>query len=149
MSKEKGERFVDPRFGQTIKLRREQMDLSLNQLAMITGVSASYINRLEKGEKKAPSYPIMQVIGSALNFNIAELLQLATASEKDDIEEIRDLIVKNDFRLNDIFASTPLKEQIVKLFGKIISAEWKEKKFVEGAEMLTVINELEVLLGRA
>lgn len=149
MAKEKEERAVDPRFGQAIKLRREQMDYSLNQLAKITGVSSSYINRLEKGERLAPSYPIMKAIGTALNFDIAELLQLATASEKDDVEEIRDLIVKNDFRLDNIFASIPIKEKIVELFARIISAEWKvEKRFIEGAEMLTIIGEMEVLLGK-
>lgn len=149
MSKAKEERSVDPRFGQAIRLRREQMDLSLNQLAMITGVSPSYINRLEKGERSAPSYPIMESIGTALHFDIAELLQLATASDKDDVEEIRDLIVKSDFRLDDYFASTSLKEQIVKLFGKIISAKWEDKKFIEGAEMLTIIGKMEALLGKA
>lgn len=151
MNKEREDsRSIDPRFGQAIRLRREQMDYSLNQLAMLTGVSASYINRLEKGERSAPSYPIMKSIGTALHFDIAELLQLATASESDDVEEIRDLIVKNDFRLGDIFASTPVKEKIVELFNRIISVEWKEaKRFIDGAEMLTIIGEIEVLLGKA
>jgi len=148
MSKE--ERSIDPRFGLCIKKRRLEKEYSLSEMENLTGVSASYINRLEKGERKAPSLPIMQAIGKVLGVDIAVLLNLATPSETDEgINEIRDIVVENDFRMNDIFATTPIKELVIKLFDCIISAKWEENKFLEGAEMLQTIDKLEGLLGKA
>lgn len=148
MSKE--ERSIDPKFGLCIKKRRDEKGYSLSEMENLTGVSASYINRLEKGERKAPSLPIMQSIGKVLGIDIPVLLNLATPSETDeDINEIRDIFVENDFRMNDIFATTPIKELVIKLFDCIISAQWEDNKFLEGAEMLQTIDKLEGLLGKA
>ncbi|SDH42289.1 helix-turn-helix domain-containing protein [Desulfosporosinus hippei] len=147
MSKDKEERAVDPKFSLCIKHRRQEKGYSLNELAIMTAVSGSYINRLEKGERRAPSLPVMQAIAKALDFDVAELLNLATPSElEEDVCEIRNMLVKNDFRVNDTFATTHIKELVVKIFDKIISAEWKGNRFIEGGEILQTIDELEGLL---
>ena len=150
MNKDK-EREIDPKFSLCIKFRREEKGLSLNEMANLTGVSGSYINRLEKGERRAPSLPIMQAIAKALDFDVAELLNLATPSElEEDVCEVRTMLLKNDFRIGDIFATTSIKEQVLRLLDRIINAEWKEDmRFTEGAEMIQTINTLEGLLGKA
>jgi len=146
----KEEREISPKFGLIIKLRREQKGYSLKELKEMTGISESYLNRLELNERKNPSYPIMQNIAKALDFNIAELLELSNQNETDDVDEIIDVIVKSDFCINHIFATTQIKDLIIKLFDKIISADWSEpKRFTSGAEILTVVGEIEVFLGKA
>lgn len=143
-------REIDPRFGYIIKRTRIQKGYSLKELKELTGISESYLNRLELNERKNPTYPIMQRIAVALGLNIAELLELANMNETSDVDEITDVIVKSDFRINHTFATTQIKDLIVKLFEKIISADWsEEKRFIAGGEMLTYIGELEVLLGKA
>jgi len=151
MNKEKQERSVDPKFAQIIRLRREQKGYSLRELKEMTGISESYLSRLEKNERKSPTYPIMQKIARVLDFNIAELLELSNQNEiDDDVDEIKDVIVKSNFCINNIIATTQIKDSIIKLFEKIISADWSEpKRFSSGAEILTVIGEIEVFLGKA
>lgn len=148
MTKEKTERSIDPKFSQVIKYRREEMKLSLSELSELTGISCSYLNRLEKGERKAPSFPIMQMIAKAMGMDISEVLNLASSSENEEIvPEIRELLLKSDFRVGDTFVTTEVKELLLKLVENIVSAEWEDEiKFIEGAVILQTVDRLKALV---
>ncbi|AFM41044.1 putative transcriptional regulator [Desulfosporosinus acidiphilus SJ4] len=144
MKKENTEREVDPKFGQAIRYKRELMKLSLSELSEITGISSSYLNRLEKGDRKAPSYPIMELIARGLNLNLSELLSLASNSENDgELPEIRELLLKNDFKIGDTIVTTEVKELLLKLFEVISSAEWDDEvKFLESGMILQTVDRI-------
>lgn len=148
MTKEKTERSIDPKFSQVIKHRREEMKLSLSELSELTGISSSYLNRLEKAERKAPSFPIMQMIAKAMGMDISEVLNLATSSENEErVPEIRELLLKSDFRVADTFVTTEVKELLLKLVENIVSAEWEDEiKFIEGAVILQTVDQLKALV---
>lgn len=148
MTKEKTERSIGPKFSQVIKYRREEMKLSLSELSELTGISTSYLNRLEKGERQAPSFPIMQMIAKAMGMDISEVLSLATPLEHEEgVPEIRELLLKSDFRVGDSFATTEVKEHIIKLIENIVSAEWEDEiKFLECAVILQTVERLKALV---
>jgi transcriptional regulator with XRE-family HTH domain len=148
MTKEKTERSIDPKFSQVIRHRREEMKLSLSELSELTGISSSYLNRLEKGERKAPSFPIMQMIAKAMGMDISEVLNLASSSENEEIvPEIRELLLRSDFRVGDTFVTTEVKELLLKLVESIVSAEWEDEiKFIEGAVILQTVDRLKALV---
>lgn len=124
------------------------MKLSLSELSELTGISSSYLNRLEKGERKAPSFPIMQMIAKAMGMDISEVLNLACSSENEEIvPEIRELLLKSDFRVGDTFVTTEVKELLLKLVESIVSAEWEDEiKFIEGAVILQTVDRLKALV---
>ena len=62
--------------GRIIKRRRAMMLLTLRELAAMSGVSASHLGRIERGER-FPSASILRKIAKALGFREDELFTLA------------------------------------------------------------------------
>lgn len=58
-----------------IKKIREDKKLGVNELSRISGVNASYISALERGEKKNPTVTTLKKIAKALDVTVDELLQ--------------------------------------------------------------------------
>jgi len=63
-------------FGRMLKQRRLFIPLTLQELAAQSGVSASHLGRMERGER-FPSARILKKIAKPLDFDEAELLTLA------------------------------------------------------------------------
>lgn len=68
--------------GVILKERREEKGLRLRQLATLSGVSASHITRVEKGER-FPSGHILRKLTKPLGFGEVELLKLAGFMSED------------------------------------------------------------------
>ena len=62
--------------GRILKQRRVMIPLTLRKLAAISGISASHLGRIERGER-FPSASILQRIAKPLGFGESELLSLA------------------------------------------------------------------------
>jgi transcriptional regulator with XRE-family HTH domain len=63
-------------FGKIIRRRRLMANLTLRQLSLMSGLSASYLGRIEIGVR-FPSARTVQKISKPLDFRETELLQLA------------------------------------------------------------------------
>ena len=62
--------------GQIIRQQRITVPLTLQQLASMSGVSASHLGRIERGER-FPSAPILRKVAQPLGFEEDELFTLA------------------------------------------------------------------------
>lgn len=62
-------------FGEILKRERTNHDLSLRQLSEISNIEASYINRLEKGNRDNPGFSTVCALSKALSLNGSEVLQ--------------------------------------------------------------------------
>lgn len=56
-------------FSEKIKKRRKEMGLTLKELGDMTGLSPSYISKIENGERKAPSWEVVVKMEEALQLN--------------------------------------------------------------------------------
>ncbi len=63
-------------FGQIIRQRRVMMSLTLQELAKMSGVSPSYLGRIERDER-FPSATILRKVAKPLGFEEDELFTLA------------------------------------------------------------------------
>lgn len=63
-------------FGSTLRRYRLRAGLSQNALAKVVGINASYINRLESGEREAPTREVAQALARALNLAQEEVDRL-------------------------------------------------------------------------
>ena len=72
-------------FGETIKNARLAKDLSLRDLAELTGLDHSYIGRLEKNSS-TPSRETVTKLAKALNIPENELMVIAGYIEAEDKE---------------------------------------------------------------
>ena len=58
---------------EAIKESRKEQNLSLVQLNKLTGITASYINRLENGERKKPSLDILLKLVKVLDIDLSSI----------------------------------------------------------------------------
>ena len=65
----RGESRAGEPFGEALRSVRVRLDLSQGQLANKVGLDRSYINRLEAGERGAPSAHAIVAMASALNLD--------------------------------------------------------------------------------
>lgn len=92
-----------PHIGKIIKEQRKGLNLSLNQLSKISGVSVAHLGRIEKGQR-VPSPRILQKIAKPLGFDLNELLIMAGYLSPDPsmlAEEERDKLRAELHRLLD------------------------------------------------
>lgn len=80
-ARQKGRRYAVSSLGEKIKMLRKQRGLSTTQLADKTGLSQTYISRLENGKRTSPSQSALQKIAAALDTNIYRLLYQANAAD--------------------------------------------------------------------
>lgn len=64
---------TDETFGVMLRRRRQQIGLSQNALARLVSIDASYIHRLESGERDAPTRQVIEALARALVLTMAEL----------------------------------------------------------------------------
>lgn len=137
-------RRVSNNLGSIILSLREQKGLSLSKLGDLAGVSASYINRLELNERKAPSYPIIEKLAQALNVNVNTLLVAAGAhSDATEVKSFRELVFSNNVSiLGDEHPLSPRKkEDLIKIIDFIAKMEWKDNKHIESLHLFELITQ--------
>lgn len=80
-------------FGEKLKYLRESKKLGVNQLAVKSGVNASNISRLEKGERKDPTFETVKKLTKALGVSVSYFddesngMQTVIAHIDEDISE--------------------------------------------------------------
>lgn len=117
----KDTRAVTSRFAVAIKSARERKGLSLQRLGDLTSTSASYINRLEKFERKNPSITVLVSLAEALDLDVWELLNLAYNEQGDNTPDIVDLFMSSDFSIDGVVVNDPgLRKTIVDLLLMIV-----------------------------
>ena len=102
------------KFGETIRKIRESKGLTLNQVALYSGISAAQLSRIENGKRGVPKAPTIKKIAEALKYDYHELLKVAGY-----IEEENDMTVDHN-KLPDL---TPKDERdIARQLEKILES---------------------------
>ncbi|MBU8697665.1 helix-turn-helix transcriptional regulator [Bacillus pumilus] len=89
--------------------------MSLQELFERTGVSNSYISRLERGDRKAPSISISSKIADALGISLSLLLDISTSEiTGNEAPLVAKLILYNDCKIDaDHLMSKDEKESFI------------------------------------
>ena len=81
--------MADLLVGQKLKLRRDELNLSLRALACLTGLSAAFLSQIERGE----SNPSLQSLGRIASSLKVPLHYFLSTKSETDIMIDRNLIV--------------------------------------------------------
>ena len=116
------DRFINPEFGKRIRELREEQKMSLKDLEYVSGVTSSYIHRIENGLRK-PSVEKIEKLADALHADFKELLDLLNigfilGDNKEENEELIEVIKKNNFVIN----GEKLSKEKNKILEKIIES---------------------------
>ena len=111
--------------GVRLKYYRERKKLSLHDLELKTGISASYLNRLENGFRKSPSLPILELIANSLEVPLFELLNFPKPNEV--LHSVGELLLTADFTVNDKLATADIKVAICELVDTVLDADFNRQ----------------------
>ena len=105
------------KFKDIMKQRRMERGMTLDELASMTDISVSYLSRLEKGERVAPSQPIVNSIYKALGMGL-ELVKDEDITAKTKYQELEELInmyaKKGDINIRETIEIMEMIEGIIK-----------------------------------
>lgn len=140
------ERRVQEDFGAALRYHRNLKKISLARLGELTNVSPSYINRIETGQRKAPSFPIIKKLAEALEISISDLI-----GSEDDLEDGNDeplslasAIYNKNIYITDKeeILNKEEKEALIDIITYIYKVEWKEDKHKEMLEIYEKIDNI-------
>ena len=119
-------------FSQLVKKHRMESNLSLQEVANLCDVkiTASYISRLELGERENPTFKICMALCKALNIDLREVFR---AFEAEDIydkaikREIIKKLVNKDEEIARIPVAKEYVNEVLEGFYEQVFGEGKEK----------------------
>lgn len=140
-------RSLSGEFADYVRKLRKDQGFSLKDVERMTGISVSYVNRIEKGERKAPSYPIIEKLARAYGVPVGDLLHIAgVANDESNVQGVAQLIYSNPFTINGSMTSTKQKEAIVELLEAMDSVEWNdETKHLDTINLINLISKFKNL----
>lgn len=137
-------RVIEDDFGAWIKELRKAKGYSLKDLENASGVTASYIHRIESGSRKTPSVPVAEKLAIGLGVSPDEFLRtlnLVPHNNEDRNIALTELIAKSKFTINEEQVSIEQKNSLLNILNLIINSNWDEKNKVN--ESITIMNEID------
>lgn len=133
--------------GSLLKYYRTKKGYSLREMFELTGISASYLNRIELGQRENPSMNIVITLSKKLGIPMVELLKLSMfdeSIENVDLQSIGELLLYNKFTIGGKEAEIKEVEIIVDLVESVYDFIWEdgEEKNREIMELLTLIDRI-------
>ena len=130
--RKKQPREIHQSIGPRIKYFRERKKFSLHDLELKTGISSSYLNRIENGFRKSPSLPILELIASSLDIPLFELLNVPRPS--DTLHTVGEMLLAADYIVNGNLASSDLRVALCDLVDTVLESDfdhnWNQTAFL-------------------
>lgn len=145
------ERTINPKFGERIKELREAKGMSLKDLEHVSGVTSSYVHRIEKGLRK-PSVEKIEKLAEALDADFKELLDLLNIgfilddkNEKKNETDLMKLIKSKQYKINGIQLSDKKQTLLNEILNEIINEKWTEtNEFKKGFDLVDKVKQFKM-----
>lgn len=138
-------RVIEDDFGSWVKQLRKAKKYSLKQLEVLSGVTASYIHRIESGSRKTPSVPVAEKLAIGLGVSPDEFLRrLNLVSDDTNVDRnisLTELIAKNSFTINEKPVSHEQKNALLDVMNLILDFDWTDNTKLQ--ESMQLINKMD------
>ncbi|WP_175638342.1 helix-turn-helix domain-containing protein [Metabacillus schmidteae] len=137
-------RVINKNFGRMLKYLRTKQGLSLRQIREMTGISESYVNRLENNGRLCPSYPVIEKLASALSVEPTDLLEVGSNKTNGGVVPLEQLLFSCEFTLDGVkTVSSEVVEQLLNLIDVINDVVWQRDTFIADIyEITEAVDEL-------
>lgn len=145
----KKERAVHPSFGSMVKYLRKKKGYSLQEMEGLTGISKSYINRIENGYRECPSYPVIEKLAFGLDVEPADLLEGSMNNKNKDVVPLEQLLFSREFTLDGakIFSASAV-EALLNLIDIVYDAKWEKDSLIDDIHAISeAVDELKAELN--
>lgn len=134
------DRSVSWEFAYFLRYYRRLRGLSLKELEEKTGITASYINRLERGYKKSPSLGLVEKLAEALNVPVYVLL--GGTEEDMEIKDISEIVYNERVTFLGEKLNTEQKVLLVEIIKFILDEENWRNSYTAGIELMDLVDKL-------
>lgn len=141
-------RSINQNFGKMLKYLRTKQGLSLRQIREMTGISESYVNRLENHGRLCPSYPVIEKLASALSVEPADLLEVGSNKTNGSVIPLEQLLFSCEFTIDGVKTVSPkVVEQLLNLIDVINDVAWEKDTLIADIyEINEVVDDLKQVL---
>lgn len=140
-------------FGENIKRIRESKGLGVNELSRISGVNASYISAMERGEKENPTVNTLEKLADALGVTIDDVMKSKPITKENlkewdkkytnQIKEEEALYETGEFKTAEAAMKFILRQPAIMGFGGFDTRKMSDEEIIEFANEL--LNQLKLL----
>ena len=142
---EKDEMLISDNFGKMLKKLRKSRGYTLEQLGSRAGLSASYLHRLEKGERKSPGFTKIIRLAEILKVEPSTLVGLELSGSKRPVS-ISELFFSTQVEHNGETLTASQKELLVEIVETVLLLKWERSTIVSDLQQLSeLISELKEL----
>lgn len=141
---------MEIKFGEVIKARREEKNLSLVDFAKTVGISPGYLSQLENGRKANPRLDIVLNIISKLEIDIDILLGLEPKNENLNIKipSLLKLILVKD-RNHKVLEDREVQRKLCSIIDRVLESKYLiEDSQLYGLFMEDIYIQIETALKR-
>lgn len=134
-------------FGKMLKKLRKERNLSLEELARQSGISASYINRLENNDRRSPSFNKVILLANALRVEPWRLMGKSFKEwDNNGAIGLNELFFNHKIEHKGLQLSTVEKEILLEIIETVLEAEWtKESLLYELQKVAKLISDFKDL----
>lgn len=137
------DREMSRNFAEKLKFYRLQRSYSLKDVQRITGIDAGYINKLENGIRRAPSYPILQKLAFALKVDITDLIDIELP-ENEPLRSVQEVLVFTEYLIKGKLPTTIVRENLLAVIQTMLDCAWEEH--TKHTDSVNVINKVDIFL---
>lgn len=137
---ERDEMLISDEFGKMLKTLRKKRGLTLADLSDMSGISISYLNRLEKGERKSPGFTKILKLAKVLNVDPGSLVG-SDLTMTDKPVSISELLFSAQIEHNGEILTASEKELLVEIIETVLLVKF------EGATVLSDLQQIAELIS--
>lgn len=134
-------RKISRTFAQRLCYYRQVRNLTYQQLGELAKIDAGYIHKLEKGIRRAPSYPIIKNLAQALNVHITDLVDIDPFEEDLPTKSIQEMLVYNEYLIRGKLPTMEARESFLALVQTLLESEWTgHSKHVDSIKIISKVD---------
>lgn len=132
------DRSVSWEFAYLLRYYRRLRGLSLKELEEKTGVTASYVNRLERGYKKSPSLGLVEKLAEALNVPVYVLL--GGTEEDMKVKDISEIVYNENVTFFGNKLNIEQRTYLLEIIKFVMDKENWENSYTAGIELMDLVD---------
>lgn len=123
-------RAVNKSFSSMVKHLRKKRGYSLREMKELTGISESYINRIEQGSRECPSYPVIERLASALGVEPVDLLEVSSKNNN-NVVSLEQLLFSREITVDGVnkFSSEAVA-LLLDLIDVVYEVRWEKDTLI-------------------
>ncbi|MFB6468691.1 helix-turn-helix domain-containing protein [Cytobacillus sp. Hz8] len=128
-------------FAQQLKYYRGLRGYTCKELGMMAKIDPGYVNSLERGKKKAPTYPIIKNLAKALKVDITDLIDIEPSEGELPLKSIQEVMVNQEYLIKGKLPTMETREDLLGLIEALLDCEWEEhSKHLDSVEILNRVD---------